>query len=142
MNTTIHQATQAKKTESKICLKCGKEFNRRRFGKRLEDFTRWNDRKYCSKSCNYIRKPISDRSSFHRLARNYVSQCCNICGSTENLDVHHKDRFYKNNETSNLETLCHSCHMKLHWRQGDLKPQFQNLKRGTQMNQSKPTETP
>ena len=135
-------AKQAKKTESKICMKCGKEFHRRRFGNRLEDFTRWTKRMYCSRQCNYIRQDISHRATFHRLARTYASQCCATCGSTKNLDVHHKDGNWKNNEMSNLETLCHSCHMKLHWRQGDLKPQLQNLRRGTEPNPSKPTETP
>ena len=135
-------ATQAKKTESKICLKCGKEFHRRRFGSRLEDFTRWNQRKYCSKQCNYIRENISNKSSFHRLARTFLKSSCSICGSMENLDTHHKDRNYKNNDPSNLETLCHSCHMKLHWQRGDLRSQLQNLKIGTETNPSKPTETP
>ncbi len=125
-------AKQAKKTASKTCQKCGKEFHRRRFGSRLEDFTRWSQRKYCSKQCNYIREAIDHKSSFHRLARTFLKNCCALCDSTKNLDVHHKDRNYKNNEPSNLETLCHTCHMKLHWRQGDLKPQLQNLRTGTQ----------
>lgn len=133
-------AKQAKKTESKICLKCGNEFQRRRFGNRLEDFTRWNQRRYCSKQCNYIREKSNDRSSFHRLARTFVGQSCNICGDTKNLDVHHKDRNYKNNEISNLETLCHPCHMKLHWQQGGLRPRLSGLKIGIETNQSKRSE--
>lgn len=47
---------------------------------------------------------------------------CQICGSTLNLDVHHKDNggpHIKGNETdnslSNLVTLCHRCHLKLHY---------------------------
>lgn len=128
-------ATQARKTESKTCQKCGSIFNRRRFGKRLEDFTRWNQRLYCSKQCSYIRPEIIHKSSFHRLARNFQEKQCATCRSTENLDVHHKDGNWKNNDPKNLETLCHSCHMKLHWQQGDLKPQLQNLKRGTDKNQ-------
>ena len=43
--------------------------------------------------------------------------------------------FYAGKSKEDLETLCHSCHMKLHWRQGDLKPQLQNLKIGTGKNQ-------
>lgn len=132
---------QAKTTESKTCKKCGNLFNRRRFGTRLEDFTRWNQRMYCSKRCSYIRPPISDKSTFHRLARKYLQESCSICASTENLDVHHEDGNYKNNDPANLGTLCHSCHMKLHWQRGDLKPQLQNLRRGTDANQSKPMGT-
>lgn len=36
--------------------------------------------------------------------------------SKESLDVHHKDGELSNNSQKNLETLCHPCHMKLHWR--------------------------
>ncbi len=132
----------AKKTESKICPKCGTEFYRRRFGNRLEDFTRWNQRIYCSKQCNYIRPEATTRGSYHRFAKKFLNQSCSICQSTDNLEVHHKDRNWKNNDQSNLETLCHSCHMKLHWQQGDLKPNYQNLKRGTEKSQSKQQGTP
>ena len=134
-------AKQAKKTESKTCPKCGKEFHRRRFGKRLEDFTRWNQRIYCSKQCSYIRPEITHKASYHRLARKFLNPYCKNCGSTENLDIHHKDRNYKNNEPGNLETLCHTCHMKYHWQQGHLKVQWQNLMRGTETKALKPTET-
>jgi HNH endonuclease. len=37
---------------------------------------------------------------------------CQQCGSTKNLMVHHKDGNRKNNNPSNLETLCWSCHEK------------------------------
>jgi len=47
---------------------------------------------------------------------------CQICGATANLDVHHKDNggyHIKGRETdnniSNLTTLCHRCHLKLHY---------------------------
>lgn len=135
-------AKQAKKTESKICKKCGKEFHRRRFGERLEDFTRWNQRKYCSKQCNYIRPEIKLRSSYHRLAKKFLKSHCEFCETTENLEVHHKDRNWKNNEEKNLQTLCHSCHMKWHWQQGHIPIQYENLKCGTDKRQSRPTEMP
>lgn len=35
---------------------------------------------------------------------------CQQCGGTKNLMVHHKDGNRKNNNPSNLETLCWSCH--------------------------------
>lgn len=38
---------------------------------------------------------------------------CERCGSTKNLMVHHKDGNRKNNDPSNLETLCWSCHEKI-----------------------------
>lgn len=56
-----------------------------------------------------------EQGVFHRLAREHLKECCDICGSTEHLQVHHLDRNIKNNSPSNLRTLCQSCHMKLHW---------------------------
>ena len=47
---------------------------------------------------------------------------CQICGAMDNLDTHHKDNggpHIKGKETanklSNLITLCHRCHLKLHY---------------------------
>ena len=47
---------------------------------------------------------------------------CQICGSTQNLDVHHKDNGGPHikgrgtdNSLSNLQTLCHRCHLQLHY---------------------------
>lgn len=108
-----------KETGVKRCLKCGVEFERGRYNGRLEDYGIWMRRKYCSVGCNYIRE-VNARSSFHRIARQYVKDRCKKCGSKRNLDVHHKDGNWRNNDRSNLETYCHGCHMRLHWRRGDI----------------------
>lgn len=111
-----------KESGSKECLKCGKVFWRGRFNGRLEDKARWMSRKYCSVGCNYVREEIVSKSSFHRKAREIgLKDCCERCGVKEGLDVHHKDGNWRNNKKSNLETLCHGCHMRLHsrrWRRG------------------------
>ena len=39
---------------------------------------------------------------------------CELCGATENVHTHHKDLNHDNNELSNLQWLCGSCHAKLH----------------------------
>jgi hypothetical protein len=39
---------------------------------------------------------------------------CNRCGSTEQILVHHIDRDRHNNDRSNLEILCKSCHQVEH----------------------------
>ena len=39
---------------------------------------------------------------------------CNRCGSTKRLLVHHRDRDPTNHLVTNLEILCHACHMKEH----------------------------
>lgn len=43
-----------------------------------------------------------------------MKKVCNRCGSTENILVHHRDRDRYNNEKSNLEVLCKSCHQIEH----------------------------
>lgn len=43
---------------------------------------------------------------------------CSQCGGTKNLMVHHKDGNRKNNDKSNLQTLCWSCHEKKTDRKG------------------------
>lgn len=35
---------------------------------------------------------------------------CEICGSTDNIDVHHVDGNHKNNTISNLMWVCRKCH--------------------------------
>ena len=39
---------------------------------------------------------------------------CSICGTAENLDVHHRDGDSTNNVFENFMYLCQDCHMKLH----------------------------
>ena len=131
-------------SEEKICPVCGKHFRRRRFGTRLEDYTRFQNRIYCSKSCSaHRRKDDMSRgnTTFHRLAREHLKDCCAICGSTERLQVHHLDRNIKNNSPSNLETLCPTCHMKLHWQQRRSLKNANQQQVGLDQNPSKPTET-
>jgi hypothetical protein len=40
---------------------------------------------------------------------------CEMCGGTSRLGLHHKDRDRTNNSPENLQTLCPSCHTRLHW---------------------------
>lgn len=41
--------------------------------------------------------------------------CCELCGkNSKKLDVHHKDRNFKNNSKENLIKLCCPCHRKQH----------------------------
>jgi hypothetical protein len=39
---------------------------------------------------------------------------CEVCGSSERSQVHHKDGNPQNNSTENLRRLCSACHMHLH----------------------------
>lgn len=51
---------------------------------------------------------------FQRIAFDNYPHKCSLCGSTEFLCVHHKDRDRKNNTVDNLQILCKSCHQKVH----------------------------
>ena len=107
----------AKELPDKICKICGKRFNRRRFGTRLEDATRYLKRKTCSQSCGNSKKEPSHRTTFGLRAKRLRKTYCDHCGSTMDLDAHHLDGNIKNNDPKNVRTLCHPCHMKLHWQQ-------------------------
>lgn len=39
---------------------------------------------------------------------------CEICGSKENIVVHHIDKDHYNSSFENLQILCSSCHLRLH----------------------------
>ena len=57
---------------------------------------------------------------FHSVAHELLKQQkqCSICGSTEDLEVHHivQSKFYDNNYSneSNIIVLCRDCHKKYH----------------------------
>ncbi len=65
-------------------------------------------------------------SKFNKNLRLEVDEfTCQSCRTTENLDVHHIDRKgphktqSPNNDLSNLITLCHRCHLRLHYGIGE-----------------------
>lgn len=110
----------------KFCGYCGKQLERKRYGTRLEDFTVFNNRKYCDRTC--MRKAYLKDGNFnqkyriaHQTAVNIMNlsdlpKICSLCGGKGKLDVHHKDGNYQNNDMENLTYLCRSCHMKQHRR--------------------------
>ena len=59
-----------------------------------------------------------DGYRFH--ARKMRKEFCEICGNTKMLCAHHIDGNWTNNNPSNIQTLCNSCHTTLHHQQGDL----------------------
>ena len=66
------------------------------------------------KKGNYNQKGKNNnhyKNGISTYAQNKKSKC-ERCGSTRNLMVHHKDGNRKNNNASNLITLCWSCHEK------------------------------
>jgi hypothetical protein len=114
------------KLPDKICPICGRTFNRNRFGKVLEDTKRYLSRKTCSQSCGNTLLEPQNRTTFHLRARKHLGPRCEMCGSNIALDVHHLDGNIKNNESGNLQTLCHGCHMKWHLKQNNWFKDTQN----------------
>lgn len=112
---------QRKMEEKKKCQTCKMELERKRFNGRLEDYTVYAKRQYCSLSCANTKQKITIKT-YHQRARKFRKSQCEMCESKSNLHVHHKDKNPKNNDLSNLQTLCASCHLKYHWQNGHRKP--------------------
>ena len=122
---------------SKTCQYCGTPLARKRYGKQLEDMGCFVRRMFCSLSCANSRRDktvAGYRAEAYRIPK---AKMCEMCGSKLNLHHHHRDQDIRNNATANLQTLCASCHLKLHWREiGFKKRQYrcsrQELKDGLQ----------
>src|SRR3990167_4846126 len=97
----------------KFCQACAKELRRKRFGDRLEDRTALLKRKFCSLSCAGSKKKVRPNTLMWR-ARRLRKPNCEACGTTKKLEVHHVNGNRKNNDESNLQTLCNVCHKFLH----------------------------
>lgn len=58
--------------------------------------------------------------NYHRTIANKIYRefnilvLCDICGTFEDMCIHHKDGNVENNNIDNLRALCRSCHTKLH----------------------------
>lgn len=101
----------------KFCEACGKQLARKRFASgRLEDRTVFLKRRHCSQSCANSRQEIT-RSGHAYRAKPYRKLRCEHCQTTRKLHVHHKDRNWRNDDPANLQTLCETCHLELHWRE-------------------------
>lgn len=116
-----------KRTPVKFCAYCGEKLERKTYSDRLEDLGVFRRRKYCDQKCmasGQIKKDAT-KSAYLKRIHHLRGSSCEICGSTSNLANHHKDENWKNEEPSNLMTLCGSCHTKLHWQTGKKIPKKQ-----------------
>lgn len=96
------------KQEKTYCNFCGKELK----GK---DRLRM---KYCNRECMKKAFLIENPSKETARAwsnRNKKSVTCEICGSKENVQMHHPDIL---NYPRKYQSLCRKCHTQLHIRQG------------------------
>ena len=110
-----------KPTPEKYCDECGKRLERKLLPNGdLEYLTHFNRRKFCDQRCMaaaFDRRHSENVgwSTSHYHARKIVPHGpCNRCGSESASDVHHRDGNHQNNDPSNLERICRSCHVKEH----------------------------
>lgn len=113
-------------TEIRYCQYCGKPLERKHFvggvRDRWEAESSYSKRVYCDRECMkkaYVAKKSVAKSDggCHWKSRSImadVPKVCELCGSTKNVDVHHKDGDYTNNVKKNLMLVCRSCHNKIH----------------------------
>ncbi len=64
-----------------------------------------------------------ERRSLLWHARKLKKKKCWYCGSNKFLQVHHKNENWRDNSPSNIQTLCRTCHLRLHM-SGQLEPKF------------------
>lgn len=67
-----------------------------------------------------FRKEKVSRAGHNHRARRFLKEACEKCGAKEKLQVHHRDRDWRNDNESNIQTLCAGCHMRLHHEAGDI----------------------
>ena len=104
----------------KYCAYCRKQLERKRFNGRLEDFSSFLRRKYCDKVCwaKSLIKEDAQKSALLKRANKYRGKHCETCGTKKQIGIHHRDGNIRNNDKSNLMTLCATCHTKWHWEHG------------------------
>ena len=89
--------------------------------------TPWNkgktefDDERVAKQANALRTYHHDGDSTEKILKEdisryqkYIKSSCEICGTTKDLEVHHKDKNHSNNNPNNLMTVCSSCHQQIH----------------------------
>lgn len=109
----------------KPCEQCGTPMSRRRFNGRLEDRGVFRRRRFCNLRCSGD-SMVTDAPTLgtlrSRSRRVPLARSCDHCGDSRLLNRHHRNGDKADNSPSNVQTLCASCHTRLHWATGKRKP--------------------
>lgn len=106
----------------KHCEECGAALTRKRFSSgRLECLQAFGRRKFCDQKCMaaaFDSRPVKSNPSWATAHHHARKACppgpCESCGSSQNVDVHHRNGDWQDNTPSNLQRLCRSCHNREH----------------------------
>lgn len=61
-----------------------------------------------------MKREKSNYLIFKEIVYSTLGNKCKECGEEENLNIHHIDEDYKNNNISNILLLCKRCHINIH----------------------------
>ena len=76
------------------------------------------------------------KTYYRQKCRRYLKKKCELCGSKENLTIHHKIPLSRGIDTSkeNCQTLCEDCHKDVH---GSIKKKFKKINKKYQSGTKK-----
>lgn len=102
----------------KFCEACKKTLKRKMFQSAIEDRTAFKKRRFCDQKCMAVwmegRIKVLTPKNSRRQSAKTVQAACEYCSHIGRLHVHHVDENPLNNATTNLKTLCNSCHRRSH----------------------------
>lgn len=78
-------------------------------------------------------------ATYRRVCLDTKGEECEICGTTEEIVVHHVDGDRENNAIDNLVPVCKSCHGKIHTGAEGYEEWFEQLAESARIYDSTPT---
>lgn len=114
-------AMPMKPTPERFCAHCGKRMERKRMSNgEIVSLLHFNRQKYCDRRCMvqaWLKRelpPTNARNGRARAQHRMSPGPCEVCGSQNAIDVHHRDKDTNNNRPENLQRICRSCHVRIH----------------------------
>lgn len=107
----------------RLCETCGKALEIKVYPSgSQESSTEYLKRRFCGRKCKGVSQRLANGPKLgglpHRgrkiARRMVVKSACEKCGTSNRLEVHHRDGDATNNDRDNLQALCMPCHRKEH----------------------------